>query len=331
MKKLLFLAGLIMVTAASCDSDNEGSGSNSKNKKVENYSLAFMGKNGEGVATFDVCVSETKDNMLYIHTSQGDTYPFPLSDIKEEYRKNVKKNQVSMINLTGRFEPIIFDTEGNLFNSQIQNVSSDQRMFGIKGILKDSQINDHVMYKVYYQYLFFCGYTKAAKKMMKENAMFFSKDDFFELEISPPTGKGLFSAIYLPNKEFAYCQSYFNADDEELVIRLCLFDGQETETLRNGATYRYPVELFNGVYGNQVRHDMASAIFTPEGNLFPAKLQYTGSWAYYDNMIHESFYYFDYGKHYDVRNMRNFLLSKGLGNIVTDQNFKGYFCMTLNE
>lgn len=327
MKKLLVLAGLIMVTAASCDSDNEVT--NSKSKRIENYSLAYVGKTGEGVAAFTVCANKVENNVLYFVTADGNSFSYPLSDIKDEYIKAVKKNKVSLINLYGRFEPIVFNTEGNPFNSQIKNVNADLRMFGIQGILKDSQINDKVLYRVYYQYLFFCGFTKVANKMMKYNEMFFTQDDFYEPEFSPPTGKGLFTAIYLPNKEFAMCQSYF--ENDELVIRLCLFDGQATETLRDGATYRYPIQLFTGVYATQARNNVASALFTSEGNLFPAKLQYTGSWVYYSNMIHESFHFFDYRPRYEVEEMRDFLLSKGLGSIVTDRSFDGYFCMTPKE
>lgn len=327
MKKLLVLAGLIMVTAASCDSDNEVS--NSKSKRIENYSLAYVGKTGEGVAAFTVCANKVENDVLYFETYYGNSYNYPLSDIKDEYIKAVKKNKVSLINISGTVEPVIFEANGEKFNSEISDIHYDNRRFGIRGILKNSRTETTILYRDYYQYLFFCGFTKVANKMMRDNEMFFTLEDFFEPEFSPPTGKGQFTAIYLPNKEFAMCQSYF--ENDEVVIRLCLFDGQATNTLKDGATYRYPIQLFTGVYANQARNNMASALFTPEGNLFPARLKYTGSWVYYDNMIHESFYYFDYRPRHEVEEMRDFLLSKGLGSIVTDRSFNGYFCMTPKE
>lgn len=322
----LLLTGLIIVTITSCTLNNNPSGGNEK-KNIENYSLAFLGMNGEGIATFDICKNSIKGDVVYLETSGGRTFSYPLTEIREEYLASAKSNKISIIRLQDDCEPIVI--EKNESNRNFSNVQLDSRMFTVKGILKNSTLQKNMAYNDFYQYLFFCGFTNAANKMMKSGKMFFTEEEIYEQEISSPSGKGLFSAIYLPNGDFSLCQSYFDTD--ELVLRLCLFDGQETETLRDGATYRYPIELFTGVYANQARNNMSSAIFTPEGNLFPAKLQYTGSWAYYDNMIHQSFYYFEYGKLHDVREMRDFLLSIGLGDIVTDKNFKGYFCMTPKE
>ena len=98
MKNLLFLAGLIMVTA-SCSSGSSGSSSvTSENDKNANISFVYLGVSGKmyNALLYDLCQTEyNKENHSLCLNLEGDEPAkrvYPLSVIKDEYIDEVKKN-----------------------------------------------------------------------------------------------------------------------------------------------------------------------------------------------------------------------------------------------
>lgn len=289
-----------MVTAVSCNLSEENRSNNPEkqiNEKERNVSFAYIGRSGSGMAIMDICQSYVKDQNLYIETNKSGDHTYPLTDIKEEYVGHANNHKVSCVVLNGKFEPVIL--EKSPYND-FEDADSDQRKFMIRGILKDSQINEPAFYSLFYYYLFCNGYTKPASQVMLDGDPFFYIEDF-KTEISQPMKGGQHSPIMDENERLMWCQALYDADAKKLILRL-----------EDGRTYRYPLALFSGHAEKKVKESCVSAILTQNGNLFPADIVGTGAFLYYNSLVRMSHYYFNYGNRYDIEEAKEFLENQGI-------------------
>lgn len=290
MKNLLFLAGLIMVTA-SCSSGSSGSSSvTSENDKNANISFVYLGVSGKmyNALLYDLCQTEyNKENHSLCLNLEGDKPAkrvYPLSVIKDEYIDEVKKNKISAVYKRGEFYPVVVEKDSN---NQFQSAwdPEDMRQFSYECVLKDVELSGQIGYNFIYHGAFLLGFTKVGNQIIQDGQFFFADDDFAP-EKTPKGAfgeRGTFSAglsIFSPpvsNDFFAedrygqyrYALVQLVCEDNNLIIRV-----------DDGSTFRYPLSylqpwqvsvLQNGrqPLSTPANH-VLTAVQIPNGNWIPA-------------------------------------------------------------
>lgn len=313
MKKLLFWVGLIVVTTSCSFSNNSGTENSNaisfENDINNNASLFFSGRNGEGVAMFDICycsfdAATNTLNLEWTFDGEWKKQAFSTSEIADECLKSVKNNKVTLIYDGGKFVPAIIEKD----NPQtFADIRTDSRQFTMKSILKGDMSSTIMPYKTMYHIFFYLGFTKAGTKLLKDGQVFFADEDFKPEITSGEVLKndGQFSAGYCKGYNFMMCQAV--CKDNFLIIRM-----------DDGKTFRYPMELF--CFEEQrkaVLEGFVSAFQLNNGNWMPAIVGNTYDYFWYSELIQSSRLYNSgtMGKMLDMRKYCQFYRDKGLASI----------------
>lgn len=290
MKNILFLVGLIMIATA-CTSTGSSFLESSEENSESNVSMVLLKKHKDGSCDFGVCTTNYDEaNELLEFELDGKKYFFLLSEIQEQYVKQVKKNKVTLFKVFGEMAPFIVEKSDIVYKDP-PILYKDDRQFKLKCILKDSNVSHEINYPILYNSMFVYGLNKIANQIYDTGRFFFSKADFKPEYDYSKTDKGFISAgLALYNTEnkfsredkagkyrYAVVQSY--VEDDYLIIRID--DGQiyryplnalrlgEKEALLTGkhaSAYQIsngrwiPVELvenMDGVYGHQAMLSLA--------------------------------------------------------------------------
>lgn len=311
MKKLLFLAGLIMVAAACSSGTSSGFMSTNDEKNSDCcYSIVFSGYDKEGRSAFDFCKAEFDETnqTLILSLVSGKTFSYPKDEIKDEYLSQVKSGKVTMLFAFGKKCPVVVEKEET---QNITSVDKDRRQFAFNSILKSDQpgTGGVIPYRQLYQGLFLLGYCKPGNKMFKDNCFFFYEEDF----IAEKTGDefkahGRFSAARTLDNDYTMCQARF--ENQELVIRV-----------EDGSTFRYPAGLFYTRHEQDILTGKAffavSAVQIPNGNWLPAELCNNTAVLWYADLIHDSPEYFSiFGRKFSLREYLSYMEERGVQNII---------------
>lgn len=316
MKNLLFLAGLIMVTAAcSSGSSSNTSGTNmtvNEDSRKANVSLVYLGLSGNsGAPLYSLCETSynasTQELRLEISGVKDDTLTYSLSEIKEEYVDLVKKNKVSVkyeydeysynrrkYFQPGKFFPVVLKkAPAEMFPPDNFWHDGELRRFRYECILKNSVLEGSFSYDVLYHGAFLYGGTKVGNQIMQNGRCFFSLEDF-EPEITSEDvfgKKGIFSAglaNYSPLNDFCEEDRYGTYryglvqvlyENNELIIRV-----------QDGKTFRYPASYFHLATVNTLEQTtnpllvhnqcVPSAVQILNGNWIPVFIHAPNSDAY---------------------------------------------------
>ena len=250
MKNLLFLAGLIMVTAA-CSSGTSGTNMTYKEESKEcNYSFVVVRKASNGVCDFAVCKADydNKAQVLHLCIADGKEFSYPLSQIKDEYIEQVKNNKVTL--LFGFGDPMPAVVEKDTSTEEIPGFEKDYRQFTFNSILKDSHASGICQYLLIYNGMFMNGFCKLGDQVLKNGRFFFTESDFLpETTDKSSASKGLFSAglaLYDSANDFFKKDRYGNPYRFS-VVQTFYENGYLVICVEDGKTYRYPLKALNPV------------------------------------------------------------------------------------
>lgn len=314
MKKLLFLAGLIMVAAACSSGTSSGfMGTNDEKNSDCCYSIVFSGYDKEGRSAYDFCKAEFDETnqTLILSLISGKTFSYPKDEIKDEYLSQVKSGKVTMLCAFGKKCPVVVEKEKTQNTKNITSVEYDNRQFAFNSILKSDQIGTGgvIPYRQLYLGLYMLGYCKPGNKMFKDNCFFFYERDFAAEKTGDEfQAHGRFSAARTLDNDYTMCQARF--ENQELVIRV-----------EDGSTFRYPVELFFTPHEQDVVTGKAffavSAVQIPNRNWLPAVLCNNKASLWYAGLIHDSPIYFSiFGRMFSFRDYLAYMEARGVQNII---------------
>lgn len=302
MKKLLFLAGLIMVTVVftECKSDD------GLKNEMKNYSLACIGGN---IIEPQLALCEAKiiNNELHFILDRGaKTFSYNLSDILDECLNEVKKGQVTLAKTNLGLIPVMVSENKSsnimygsfIFKSvlkdaelqKLENMDMDQK---IESML-DAVSFDNAACMTYIRGLFKIGLCKPGMKMYEKGMFFFGESDFKPETTEKQLSGGNYSLTMGLDKVLRLCQT--KVTKKEVIIRM-----------EDGKTYRYPKEL----YSSEIDNYSISAGQVPYG-WHPAVIRKEDGYYVISVLNDDKFYGFG-NKFEELKNenANNFLRAKG--------------------
>ena len=319
MKNLLFLAGLIMVTAA-CSSGTSGTNmTTSENDKEANISFVIVKKAKNGVCDFAICKANYDSNaeILHLCIDAGAEFSYPLSQIKDEYKEQVKKNKVTLFFGFGDPLPVVVEKDTSM--EEIPGFEQDYRQFTFNSILKGSHASGIGQYILFYNGMFMNGLCKLGDQLLKNGRFFFTESDFApEVTGDNYSKKGLFSAglaLCGSSNNFYKKDKYGNPYRFSVVQTFCE-NGYLVIRIDDGTTYRYPLEVFDPVQRQMLqteKYPKVSAIRLLNWRWLPINLVQDGEDYRYSGFLwNTSNYYNFYERINSMQIYSDFMLEAGI-------------------
>lgn len=246
MKNLLFLVGLIMVATA-CTSSGSSFGNKSKEESKEsNISFLILKKHKNGVCDYGFCFSNYDASSQTLNFDlNGQQYSFELSQIKEEYYDQVKKNKVTLLIGYGEPIPAIVEKDETKFETP-PVIEKDERVFVLHSILKDRDVSKKYPYTLIYNGLFLNGFCNAGIQSYENGRFFFSEIDSEPEYDDSKSDKGYISAgLALYDSPHEFCKKDKRGEYRYALVQTYCEDGYLILKIENGQIYRYPLNIFD--------------------------------------------------------------------------------------
>ena len=261
MKKLLFLVGLIMVAAACTSSGSSNQNNQSQNCEEEsrscNGSFVITKDHRNGACDYAVCVADYDDEAQTLHLYLGDnSYAYGLSQISEEFHKQVKNNKVTLLLGFGDPMPAVVEKDERSYKMP-PPIETDYRQFTFKCILKDKPLAFGVcQYIQIYNGMFLNGLTKIGNKTYENGQFFFGPEDLVVEIDKSKTDKGYLSAgLALYDSPHNFYRKDRAGEYKYAIVQSYCEDGMLILKIENEQIYKYPLNAIEIRLRREIAND----------------------------------------------------------------------------